>query len=218
MYEIYAAGAAAAFTVDCLIYPLDTLKTRYQSQDFVKTYASSPGSPKPQLYRGLYQGIGSVILATLPAAIGRITQVDIARGNAACHRLGGEQTFVLRLHGSCCAQLAVYGPPVSIFEYMRQQTWDSRHPGQAHDSHGLLETAAVNGVSAGSAGGFAAWITTPSDVVKTRMMLTAGDDNNPSWNKTNRGSIAVAQDVYRRHGVKGAVPRRTFACELDSSG
>ncbi|KAJ0158973.1 putative mitochondrial carrier C12B10.09, partial [Colletotrichum tanaceti] len=67
MYEIYAAGAAAAFTVDCLIYPLDTLKTRYQSRDFVQTYASSPGSKAP-LFRGLYQGIGSVVLATLPAA------------------------------------------------------------------------------------------------------------------------------------------------------
>jgi hypothetical protein len=69
------AGAAAAFTVDLLIYPLDTLKTRIQSQDFAKTYASASQamtqaaqkSSQRQLYRGLYQGIGSVIIATLPA-------------------------------------------------------------------------------------------------------------------------------------------------------
>ncbi len=60
------AGAVAAFTVDVLVYPLDTLKTRYQSQDYIKTYA--PGSSNKALaIRGLYQGIGSVVLATLPA-------------------------------------------------------------------------------------------------------------------------------------------------------
>ncbi|CRK31727.1 hypothetical protein BN1708_005529 [Verticillium longisporum] len=261
MYEIYAAGAAAAFTVDCLIYPLDTLKTRYQSQDFVKTYASSPGSPKPQLYRGLYQGIGSVILATLPAAgiffatyesmkrtislavpaapqplvhssASAIAEMascvvlapaEVIKQNAQMlrHQSGGSRKSTSlealrhvtgsgasrRLFSGYTALVARNLPFTAlqfpIFEYVRQRTWDSRHPGQAHDSHGLLETAAVNGVSAGSAGGFAAWITTPSDVVKTRMMLTAGDDNNPSGKKTSRGSVTVAQDVYRSHGVKG---------------
>jgi hypothetical protein len=44
------------------------LKTRLQSQDFVDTYVSSSKKPKPQaLFRGLYQGVGSVIIATLPA-------------------------------------------------------------------------------------------------------------------------------------------------------
>jgi hypothetical protein len=56
----------AAFTVDVLVYPLDTIKTRYQSQDYVKTYASS-SKTTPFALRGLYQGIGSVVLATLPA-------------------------------------------------------------------------------------------------------------------------------------------------------
>lgn len=60
------AGAIAAFTVDVLVYPLDTLKTRYQSQDFIKTYAATSNA-KPLAFRGLYQGIGSVVLATLPA-------------------------------------------------------------------------------------------------------------------------------------------------------
>ena len=56
----------AAFTVDLLVYPLDTLKTRYQSQDFIKPDGNSPFN-KPFALRGLYQGVGSVILATLPA-------------------------------------------------------------------------------------------------------------------------------------------------------
>ncbi|KAM0286427.1 hypothetical protein ACHAQH_000853 [Verticillium albo-atrum] len=266
MYEIYAAGAAAAFTVDCLIYPLDTLKTRYQSQDFVKTYASSPGGPKPQLYRGLYQGIGSVILATLPAAgiffatyesMKRTISVtipaapqplvhsaasgiaemascvvlapaEVIKQNAQMLRQksgGSHKSTSLealrhvtgsgaskRLFSGYTALVARNLPFTAlqfpIFEYVRKQTWDSRHPGRAHDTHGLVETAMVNGVSAGSAGGFAAWITTPSDVVKTRMMLTAGDDKSSSegpagQRKTSRSSLAVAQDVYRSHGMKG---------------
>lgn len=50
-----------------LIYPLDTLKTRYQSQDFLPKIAAA----KPLALRGLYQGVGSVILATLPAGTTR---------------------------------------------------------------------------------------------------------------------------------------------------
>ncbi|KAM0325698.1 hypothetical protein ACHAQA_006998 [Verticillium albo-atrum] len=263
MYEIYAAGAAAAFTVDCLIYPLDTLKTRYQSQDFVKAYASSPGGPKPQLYRGLYQGIGSVILATLPAAgiffatyesMKRTISVavpaapqplvhssasaiaemascvvlapaEVIKQNAQMLRqkasgLGARKSTSIealrhvtssgaskRLFSGYTALVARNLPFTAlqfpIFEYTRQRIWESRHPGWAHDSHGLVETAIVNGVSAGSAGGFAAWITTPSDVVKTRLMLSAGDDSSGAGPKTSKSSWAVAQEVYRSHGMKG---------------
>ncbi|KAK2614866.1 hypothetical protein N8I77_001659 [Diaporthe amygdali] len=68
--DILVAGAAAAFTIDLLVYPLDTIKTRWQSQDYLKTFARSPSvnqAPR-NVFRGLYQGVGSVIIATLPAA------------------------------------------------------------------------------------------------------------------------------------------------------
>lgn len=56
----------AAFTVDVLVYPLDTIKTRYQSQQYTPRSVSTIGTPTG-LFRGLYQGIGSVVIATLPA-------------------------------------------------------------------------------------------------------------------------------------------------------
>lgn len=62
------AGAAAALTVDALVYPLDTLKTRYQSQDYLEVYSPRSGN-RPLAIRGLYQGVGSALLATLPAGI-----------------------------------------------------------------------------------------------------------------------------------------------------
>ncbi|RPA75082.1 mitochondrial carrier, partial [Ascobolus immersus RN42] len=58
--DIYEAGGIAAFSVDLLIYPLDTLKTRLQAERNVKLNRG--------LFRGLYQGVGSVIVATLPAS------------------------------------------------------------------------------------------------------------------------------------------------------
>ncbi|KAM3452563.1 hypothetical protein MY3296_004452 [Beauveria thailandica] len=64
--DIYLAGAFAAFTVDMLIYPFDTLKTRRQSQDYLRSYTRG-GKNNALALRGLYQGIGSVVLATLPA-------------------------------------------------------------------------------------------------------------------------------------------------------
>lgn len=63
------AGAVAAFTVDVLVYPLDTIKTRYQSQSSltISKQLASVGRAPYTAVRGLYQGIGSVVLATLPA-------------------------------------------------------------------------------------------------------------------------------------------------------
>ncbi|KAK1996119.1 mitochondrial carrier [Colletotrichum falcatum] len=102
-----------------------------------------------------------------------------------------------------------------IFEHVRKTVWDSRTrwrgPGE---EQGLVETAVVTGTSAGAAGALAAFVTTPSDVVKTRMMLSAGEasvGNGSSSSKAGdttkpekkRGSMAVTRDVYRQNGVRG---------------
>lgn len=62
----------------------------------------------------------------------------------------------------------------------------------------LLERALVTAVAAGSAGSVAALITTPVDVVKTRIMLEAGVMQTPA-----NGTLAVAKQVFRRQGIKG---------------
>ena len=66
--DILVAGAFAAFSVDLLVYPLDTIKTRIQSPDYKRLYTNaSTNAVNRSLFRGLYQGIGSVILATVPS-------------------------------------------------------------------------------------------------------------------------------------------------------
>ena len=66
--DIWIAGAFAAFTVDLLVYPLDTIKTRMQSPDYKKLYTNGVEAKVSRaMFRGVYQGVGSVILATLPS-------------------------------------------------------------------------------------------------------------------------------------------------------
>ncbi|KAE8152285.1 mitochondrial carrier domain-containing protein [Aspergillus avenaceus] len=66
--DIWIAGSLAATTVDLLIYPLDTLKTRLQSPAYKSLYTTSTGINRPVLFRGLYQGVGSVVIATVPSS------------------------------------------------------------------------------------------------------------------------------------------------------
>lgn len=63
------AGAIAAFTVDFVIYPLDTLKTRIQSPRYKQLYtdAATGAVQRKLVFRGLYQGIWSVVIATIPS-------------------------------------------------------------------------------------------------------------------------------------------------------
>lgn len=61
--DTVVAGAMAALAVDALIYPLDTVKTRLQAPDVATRFPN-----RRALFAGLYQGIGTVVIATLPAA------------------------------------------------------------------------------------------------------------------------------------------------------
>lgn len=108
-----------------------------------------------------------------------------------------------------------------MFEHIRAVLWrrrgrrgdgepDVARPGQ------LLETGLICGTSAGSAGALAAFMTTPSDVVKTRMMLFAGDGapeeeggakQSSEGGKRPRGrkqsALAVTKQVYAERGIRG---------------
>ncbi|KAK7911876.1 mitochondrial carrier domain-containing protein [Apiospora marii] len=300
--DVMLAGAAAAFTVDLLIYPLDTLKTRQQSQDFLQTFADPAAktkAPPRHLFRGLYQGIGIVIVATLPAAgtffttyeaaktfLGRhvgpadgrtkklvnlpqplvhsaasafaemascvvLTPAEVIKQNAqmvqrqqsgassngnpgitgsssmkALRQLasGGGASAGRKLLSGYTAMVARNLPFTAlqfpIFEHVRGLMWKKGEEGKQQEPS-LWRTGWITGTSAGLAGSFAAVVTTPMDVVKTRMMLQAGSDeqqatkNQPGATteaskqaavkkvRGSRGGLAVARQVLRERGVPG---------------
>lgn len=114
-----------------------------------------------------------------------------------------------------------------MFEYFRSrvQLYRKRH---GKSTGTLLETATVTALSAGTAGSLAAVITTPIDLIKTRIMLSASDNGSgPSQDAVKAveaqgknakfefekaqqatrggraGGFAVGKDILRKEGIKG---------------
>ncbi|KAI9656889.1 MAG: hypothetical protein M1821_003528 [Bathelium mastoideum] len=257
--DIWLAGAVAAFTVDLLVYPLDTLKTRLQSPDYKRLYTNAAANTvnRGALFRGLYQGVGSVIIATLPSSGAFFTTYEASKSLLSSHNPTLDHTPLLPqpiIHAaassiaelvSCAiltpaevikqnAQMVNYqqsstsstavprqsatmqtllrfkSSPLSLwrgytalasrnlpftalqfplFEHlkrlltarrqrMRQQQQRAVGGGEVSGQVplSLVEHGAITAASAGLAGSVAAWITTPVDVVKTRVMLAAGEE------------------------------------------
>ncbi|KAK1780185.1 mitochondrial carrier domain-containing protein [Copromyces sp. CBS 386.78] len=287
-HQVLIAGSIAAFTVDLLVYPLDTIKTRIQSRDYQDVYASQkPNSaikgtlgvqpPTPALFRGLYQGIGSVIFATLPAAgvffytyessksflsttlhtaipiafthslasAGAelasclvLTPAEVIKQNAQMlrHKTSSKSTSleafnmlrhteggVWRRLFSGYTALAARNLPFTalqfpLFEGVRGRIWEGRdrkrvNRAEGNDRRSLVETGLVTGFSAAVAGSLAAFVTTPTDVVKTRMMLATGEKQPESSGEAverggqykNKGAsgFQVAREIFRERGIRG---------------
>lgn len=102
-----------------------------------------------------------------------------------------------------------------MYEHMKKAILTKRqHDGKSSGS--LLEVATVTAISAGAAGSVAAVVTTPVDVVKTHMMLSASAEE-PDIEKQKKagltdtikkvakksGGIDVAKAIIAENGVKG---------------
>jgi len=288
--DIWFAGAFAAFTVDLLVYPLDTLKTRLQSQDYEKLYKSVNGTTNRSLFRGLYQGVGSVILITIPSsgaffttyeALKRsikdaippnstlylpqpaihavasggaelvscaiLTPAEVLKQNAqmlGSGKKGSTSLQVLKNFRShptrlwrgytalAARNLPFTGLQFPAFESLKTYLMRRRKEKKGGEPvDGILERARITAVSAGIAGSGAAWITTPIDVVKTRIMLAAGSGDDGSKTDTKakssnwllhgaqgsrKGGFIVARDILKTEGIRGlfrgALLRASWTC------
>jgi len=235
--DIWIAGAFAAFTVDLLVYPLDTVKTRMQSPSYTKLFVDPATNSlrKAAMFRGLYQGVGSVILATLPAsgaffstyegvkaALSKVerlpqplvhgsasalaelvscailTPAEVIKQNAqmvssASGAGGATKQTLARFRSNPLALWRGYGAlagrnlPFTALQFpmfenfkariqaWRARRWEAQGRGKEYKPT-LFERGCTTAAAAGSAGAIAAVVTTPVDVVKTRIMLAAADE------------------------------------------
>lgn len=133
-----------------------------------------------------------------------------------------------------------------IFEAVRRFLWDRRDRKSSDSTvkdgsggvgggerkiekgaltRGLLETGQVNGLSAAISGAIAAVVTTPMDVVKTRMMLSAGEERKrgeeEATNK-NKSAAAAAQGqkgtTSQPHAMSGTQVARLVYKETGIQG
>ncbi|KAF2094574.1 mitochondrial carrier protein-like protein [Rhizodiscina lignyota] len=269
--DIWIAGAVAAFTVDLLVYPLDTLKTRLQSPNYARLYTSPSSTPnaaavinRAALFRGLYQGVGSVIIATLPSSgaffttyegvkyslsnanpiVGErsggkdhgvpllpqpfihsaasavaelvscaiLTPAEVIKQNAQMvdngHRRNATNATVQTLAKFRANPLGLWRGYAALagrnlpftalqfpmFERFKLLIKDYRERSGKRTGT-LLESGLITALSAGTAGSVAAVVTTPIDVVKTRIMLAAADGHHGADQKSAPSGKAVLEKV-----------------------
>ncbi|PGH20801.1 hypothetical protein AJ80_03428 [Polytolypa hystricis UAMH7299] len=316
--DIWIAGAFAAVSVDLLVYPLDTIKTRIQSPQYASLYKNGANGTvnSAALFRGLYQGIGSIVLATIPSSgaffttyeamkyiltpistsnvqnhrsvplwfsiptplihtiasttaelvsCAILTPAEVLKQNAQMitsqppkskrgrhHAISSTSLQVLaRLRHNPTSLWRGYGALVArnipftalhfpMFEALkvRLTSWREEKTGRKPQIVGagdtdvtrvLVERCVITAISAGIAGSISATVTTPIDVVKTRIMLSAteGDGRFPKnssvggagieskgkpssqasapWRIKQKGKSlwSVGMEVYRLEGVRG---------------
>lgn len=105
-----------------------------------------------------------------------------------------------------------------MFEYARGRLWDRRLRLRKDQSKGVFETGLVAGSSAAMAGALAALVTTPSDVIKTRMMVKVDTGDENKVQRHRRGAITVVEDIWREKGFRGFFRGGAFRCAWTAVG
>jgi len=235
------AGGAAGTAVDLLFFPIDTIKTRLQSaQGFVKAGG----------FKGIYKGIGSVVVGSAPGAAIFFSTYEMSKQSLPLHgqlaplnhmisaSIGEIAACLVRVpteviktrtqtssYGSAATSLAAAkmvlkhngvkgfyrGFGITI---MREIPFTSlQFPLYEHLKHRLSLAMGARPLHASEAaicgsiaGGVAAALTTPLDVLKTRVMLDMRDPTSkmPSL-------LGHLRQIYTAEGPKalfaGVVPR-----------
>ncbi|KAG9051696.1 S-adenosylmethionine transporter [Tulasnella sp. UAMH 9824] len=237
------AGACAGTAVDLLFYPLDTLKTRLQSsQGFVKAGG----------LKGVYRGVGSVLIGSAPGAAAFFTTYDFLKktlpqplehpsplNHVVAASTGEVVACLIRVPVEVVkqrTQTASYGLEASSLDAFRRVLATDGVRGlyrgfgttvareipftsiqfplyeylkfKLSQSLGRRPLEAYEAAACGSfAGGVAAALTTPLDVLKTRVMLDLRlDPSKPSLSPLTR-----LAHIYKNEGLSalfaGVVPR-----------
>uniref|UniRef100_A0A3B3QKF9 Mitochondrial S-adenosylmethionine carrier protein n=1 Tax=Paramormyrops kingsleyae TaxID=1676925 RepID=A0A3B3QKF9_9TELE len=228
------AGGIAGMCVDLTLFPLDTIKTRLQSpQGFARAgglrgiYAGVPSAavgsfPNASAFFVTYEATKSLLGACGPphaaaathmlaASLGEIVAclirvpTEVVKQRAQAGPSSGTLQVLLRtlrqeVRALRCLYMSLITPPPSL-SLPPQSLWSRR---QGHTLYSWQ--AAVCGAFAG---GVAAFVTTPLDVAKTRIMLAKAGTSTASGNIPR-----VLYEVWKRQGLlglfAGSLPRMAF--------
>ncbi|XP_064161243.1 mitochondrial S-adenosylmethionine carrier protein isoform X2 [Anguilla rostrata] len=185
------AGGCAGMCVDLTLFPLDTIKTRLQSQQ---------GFYRAGGFRGIYAGVPSAAVGSFPNAAAFFVTYECVKS-----LLGvSSASYMAPVTHMAAASLGEIIPfslvQFPLWEYLKS-LWSLRQ------GHVLYSWQSA--VCGAFAGGVAAFVTTPLDVAKTRIMLAK------AGTRTASGNIPlVLCEVWKTRGLTGlfagSVPRMAF--------
>ncbi|XP_010588370.1 mitochondrial S-adenosylmethionine carrier protein isoform X3 [Loxodonta africana] len=210
------AGGVAGVTVDLVLFPLDTIKTRLQSPQ---------GFNKAGGFRGIYAGVPSAAIGSFPNAAAFFITYEYVKWllhtdsspylmpvkHMLAASAGEVIACLIRVPSEVVkqrAQVSASSSTVQIFTdilyqegiqglyrgykstVLREALWSWRQ-GHAVDSW-------QSAVCGAFAGGFAAAVTTPLDVAKTRIMLAKVGSSTAGG-----GVLSALHGVWRTQGLSG---------------
>lgn len=236
------SGAAAGFTVDAVLFPLDTLKTRLQM-------AGASQVARRDLLKGIYHGFGPAVVASAPAAAAFFGMYDYVKRVLVERDTSGKYTPLCHMAAAAAGDVASSTVRVP-FEVVKQRLQSGMYKTSVEAIRATFAKEGMRGFFAGYgslvlrelpfdaiqfplyeflktswakrsgtkeletwqnsvcgsiAGGISAAVTTPLDVVKTRLMTQA------PGGVRYKGIVDGLQRVAREEGgaalLSGIVPR-----------
>lgn len=253
------AGAVAGLTVDVSLFPIDTIKTRLQSN---LGSSSSSILPRHTIFgtvRSIYAGLPSTLLGSMPSAASFFVVYDgikrtlIHKDMSAAHQayvhmlassLGEIAACAIRVPTEVVkqrAQAGLFGGSTllalkdimalrkslgframmmelyrgggitilreipftiiqfSLWEYTKT-AWSKRQT-ELYGREKGVSTTAESAIFGSFSGAIAAGLTTPLDVLKTRIMIArrATEDSTAA----RQGVLGVAKQIHRQDGLRG---------------